>query len=142
MWRIFGNMLAAILFGVVASLALAPIVLWLLGEDSFTENSLFALFGVAGLVFLAILFTPKSKGAFRRGARISSFAFLSIPIPLGLLGWQGVMVDGRQGDARAFVSTVLVLGFPLLVVMLIAIVLGLLLLLVSRQKVQPKDQSK
>ena len=121
MWRIVGNLIAAALYAVLATAAFAPIVLWIRSGHGLTEQSLQGLVAVAIIVFVAVLFTPKGKGAFRRGARITAYALLTMPIPLAFILWHDLMEGIRENAVR--------LDWPL-----VPIVLGLILMLISRQK--------
>ena len=130
MWRIVGNLIAAALYAVLATAAFAPIVLWIRSGHGLTEQSLQGLVAVAIIVFVAVLFTPKGKGAFRRGARITAYALLTMPIPLAFILWHDLMEGNRENAER----TIRIFALPILALMLVPIVLGLILMLISRQK--------
>lgn len=130
MWRIVGNLIAAALYAVLATAAFAPIVLWIRSGHGLTEQSLQGLVAVAIIVFVAVLFTPKGKGAFRRGARITAYALLTMPIPLAFILWHDLMEGIRENAVR----TIWFFALPILALMLVPIVLGLILMLISRQK--------
>ena len=130
MWRIVGNLIAAALYAVLATAAFAPIVLWIRSGHGLTEQSLQGLVAVAIIVFVAVLFTPKGKGAFRRGARITAYALLTMPIPLAFILWHDLMEGIRENAVR----TIWFYALPILALMLVPIVLGLILMLISRQK--------
>lgn len=139
MWRFVGNVLVGVLFAFLATLAFAPLVMWLRPGTGLDQQNVEGLLAVAGVIFLLIAFTPKGRGSMRRGARITAFALLSMPIPLLIVTWQAYDAEARRADTMERISFIWLVSAPALALALIPVVIGLILLLVSRQPPAPKS---
>ncbi|WP_411892133.1 hypothetical protein [Yoonia sp. SDW83-1] len=144
MWHVIGNLIAAPIFAAIGAIGAIPLVMyWAVTRDRTDAEIVQALLVVAAVVFLAVLFTPKSKAGLFRGLFLSGLLLVAGG-SLVLAGiWGGFQSSYAEAQGMEKLGSV-IFGSALSSVPIIALAIGLIFVLLSlrrRKSVPATDQS-
>ena len=144
MWHILGNLIAAPIFAVIGAIGAVPLVMfWSVSQGRTDAEMIVALVVITAIVFLAVLFTPKSKGGLFRGLWLSGILLVA-GAGLTLAGiWGDFFKYYERTDTREK-AEFLFMGNMLSTVPIIALAIGLIFVLLSLRRRKPRpapDQS-